>query len=138
MAVTTQAPRDLTGCKVNLYLEVGTKSWTIDNVTIVDDLRNELVIKGDSGTQKIDKREVVDMEILKLPSKNKMNEDKNMSFREFLSESKPAKYNDVRKWVFAQLEDSDMDSEEMEKEFIKKFGKDNLKHYEAALSEYMD
>ena len=61
-----------------------------------------------------------------------------MSFREFLNENKAASYKEVQKWVFAMLEDSDLDSDEMKKEFIKKFGKVNLKHYEAALSEYMD
>lgn len=67
------------------------------------------------------------------------------SFKEFVNESAEesvneakSSYKDVRKWVFDKLENSDMDSEEMEKEFIKKFGKASKADYEKALSEYMD
>lgn len=54
-----------------------------------------------------------------------------------LTEGKKVKYKDVQKWVFDKLENSDLDSTEMEKEFISKFGKENLKHYEAAVTEYL-
>lgn len=60
------------------------------------------------------------------------------SFKEYITEAKKADYKTVRKWVFDKLENSDMDSEEMEKAFVKEYGKAALSHYEKALSEYMD
>lgn len=44
----------------------------------------------------------------------------------------------IREWVFDKLENTELDKDEMEQEFIKKFGKQNLDQYEAALSEYLD
>lgn len=62
------------------------------------------------------------------------------SFKQFITKQdlNESSYKEVQKWVFDKLENSDMDSEEMMKQFIKKFGQGAVKHYEKALSEYMD
>ena len=51
---------------------------------------------------------------------------------------KKSSYEDIRDWVFDKLENSDMDSDEMKKACIKKFGKGSEDDYENAVSEYMD
>ena len=60
---------------------------------------------------------------------------------EFLGESvqvNEATYNEVEEWVFDKLENTEMDSDEMEAEVVKKFGNSAKAHYEKALSAYMD
>ena len=49
-----------------------------------------------------------------------------------------ASYSDVRKWVFDKLENTEMHSGEMRAAFKKKFGDENIKMFERAVSEYMD
>lgn len=62
------------------------------------------------------------------------------TFDQFVAESAltEASYSKVRDWVFNKLENSDMDSDEMRKEFVKAFGRGAMRHYEKAVSEYMD
>lgn len=54
------------------------------------------------------------------------------TFKEFLNESKK-----MREWVFDKLENSSDDSEAIEQEFIKKFGKQHQEKYQDYVSEYM-
>ena len=58
--------------------------------------------------------------------------------RENLTTEAAASYSVMRNWVFDHLENTEMDSGQMKAAFIKKFGKENVKHYERAVSEYMD
>jgi len=47
-------------------------------------------------------------------------------------------YNAARKWVFDRLEKTDHTHDRMKKDFHKQFGKHNAKHFDRAVSEYMD
>ncbi len=49
-----------------------------------------------------------------------------------------ASSNQMRDWVYSHLEDSDMDVDEMKAAFAKKFGKNNMKHFDKFASDYMD
>lgn len=58
--------------------------------------------------------------------------------RENLATEAAVSYSKARDWVFDKLENTEMDSGQMKAGFIKKFGRENVKHYERAVSEYMD
>lgn len=58
------------------------------------------------------------------------------TLREGLMEAR-ASYKDVRDWVFDKLENTELDSEEMKKQFEKKFGRSKVKDFEKAVDEYL-
>jgi len=57
---------------------------------------------------------------------------------ENLDEANQPSYSSMRNWVFRRLENTNMTSSQMKQEFVKKYGSQNLKSYERAVSEYMD
>lgn len=49
-----------------------------------------------------------------------------------------ANYSKMRDWVFDKMENSDMDIDQMRAAFVKKFGRNATRYFEAAVDELND